>query len=323
MLRFRANLILWHYAKWELCYHRHLDRHHLHAAVRSVGHVVVIMSSTECRLTLSVHLKRLQHSSFSEIIETDRMPVRLTGVMDNLSTAVPRAHLSSSYVTLHLNCDSKPKNLHHHEGYKKHVLFEYSDRVRTWSGRSVLCIPHSFIFSRSRFDALGLVIVTSVLLYKNVIISLPSPSPKNKYPAKLWLHFHHALKLLGLILFITYNLSSLIRSKLYSRVCLTLADSNKLENIRIKSANLCYHQFIQANSFCNYESMLNYLRFKTLYSRRQNLGALFLINVFENKIDCSIMDAVPTKQIRYFATLKVSNASQLQTTSADISGYFQ
>jgi hypothetical protein len=106
------------------------DRHHLHAAVRSVGHVVVIMSSTECRLTLSVHLKRLQHSSFSEIIETDRMPVRLTGVMDNLSTAVPRANLSSSYVTLHLNCDTRT-NLHHHKGYKKHVFFEYSEGVRT------------------------------------------------------------------------------------------------------------------------------------------------------------------------------------------------
>jgi hypothetical protein len=75
--------------------------------------------------------------------------------------------------------------------------------------------------------------------------------------------------------------------------------------------------------------VLNYLHFKTLYSRRQNLDALFLINVFENKSDfCSVMDAVglrvPTKQITDFSTLKVSNVSRLSllrrcvtTTSAN------
>jgi hypothetical protein len=77
------------------------------------------------------------------------------------------------------------------------------------------------------------------------------------------LHFHchiahlhsWALKLLWLIRFITYNFSSLdglkvlyitlIHSKLeYTSVCknnLTLANSNKLENIQRKSANLCYN----------------------------------------------------------------------------------
>jgi hypothetical protein len=94
-------------------------------------------------------------------------------------------------------------------------------------------------------------------------------------------HFHRhvdylrsqALKLLGLIRFITYTFSSLdslkvlcttlIRSKLaYGSVVwnnLTLADSNKLERIQKMFANFCYKQFIQYNSFCNYELMLNYL----------------------------------------------------------------
>jgi hypothetical protein len=62
--------------------------------------------------------------------------------------------------------------------------------------------------------------------------------------------------------------------------------------------------------------MLNYLHFKILYSRQQNLDALFLINVFKNKIDCcSIMDTValrvPTKQIRDFSNFNVSNVSRL------------
>jgi hypothetical protein len=43
----------------------------------------------------------------------------------------------------------------------------------------------------------------------------------------------------------------------------------------------------------------------------ENLDVFFLINVFENKSGCSIMDAagfrVPTNQIRDFSTFKVSN----------------
>jgi hypothetical protein len=83
---------------------------------------------------------------------------------------------------------------------------------------------------------------------------------------------------------------------------------------------------------CNYESMLNYLHFKTIYSRRQNLDSLFLINVFRNRIYCSIMDTVglrvPTKQIRDFSTFNVCNvskdlalqqgASRLQSTSTNL-----
>jgi hypothetical protein len=98
-----------------------------------------------------------------------------------------------------------------------------------------------------------------------------------------------------------------------------------------KFENLYYNRFIEPCSFCEYESMLNYLQFKALYSRWQNLASLFLINVFKNKIDCSIMDTVglrvPTKQIRDFSTFNVSNvsrlilqqgASQLQRASANL-----
>jgi hypothetical protein len=122
------------------------------------------------------------------------------------------------------------------------------------------------------------------------------------------LHFHRhidylysrALNLLGPIRFITYNFSSLdcikvlytplVRSNLaYASVAwnnLTLADSNKLENIQRKFVNLCYNRLIQSNCLRNYELILNYLHLKTLCSRRQHLDALFLVNVFKNKINC-------------------------------------
>jgi hypothetical protein len=75
-----------------------------------------------------------------------------------------------------------------------------------------------------------------------------------------------------------------------------------------------------------------YLSFKTLYSRRKNLGALFSINIFKNKIDCcSIMNTVglrvSSKQIRESPPLislmsqdlgLQQGASQLQTAFAYI-----
>jgi hypothetical protein len=82
--------------------------------------------------------------------------------------------------------------------------------------------------------------------------------------------------------------------------------------------------FIQPNSFYNYESMLNSLHFKSLYPKRQNLDALILINVFKNKIGCSITDIVclrvPAKQIRKFSTFNVSSVSSLSplTTSVTV-----
>jgi hypothetical protein len=72
--------------------------------------------------------------------------------------------------------------------------------------------------------------------------------------------------------------------------------------------------------------MLNYLYSKTVYSRGQNLDALFLVKAFKNKIGCSLMVTVgfrvPTKQIRDFSIFNDNNASKLSpstncVTSAD------
>jgi hypothetical protein len=118
--------------------------------------------------------------------------------------------------------------------------------------------------------------------------------------------------------------TALVRSNLeYASVALnnlTLAESNKLENIQRNVANLCYGRFIQSNFLRYYELLLNYLHLKTLYSRRQHLDALFLVNVFKNKINsCSIMDTVglqiPAKQIRDFSTFRVKNVSRVSLST--------
>jgi hypothetical protein len=85
------------------------------------------------------------------------------------------------------------------------------------------------------------------------------------------------------ILFITLILSKLDYASV-DRSNLTLADSNKMENIKTEFANLCFNRFIQPNSFCNYESMLNYSHFKKLHSRGQNLVALFLIRLSTRRV---------------------------------------
>jgi hypothetical protein len=65
--------------------------------------------------------------------------------------------------------------------------------------------------------------------------------------------------------------------------------------------------------FFNYDLILSYLNFRTLYSRRRHLDALFLINVLKGKINRhSIMTTVgirvPTRQIREFSTFSESSA---------------
>jgi hypothetical protein len=69
--------------------------------------------------------------------------------------------------------------------------------------------------------------------------------------------------------------------KAWIRVCrleyVTLADSYKLKNTKRKFANSCYNRFIQLNSFCNYESMWNYLHFEKLYSRRKILHSFLVL----------------------------------------------
>jgi hypothetical protein len=66
--------------------------------------------------------------------------------------------------------------------------------------------------------------------------------------------------------------------------------------------------------------IIYYYCFKTLYSRRQNLDALVLINLFKNRTECfSVMDTVglrlPHKQIRDFSTFKASNVSRLSPST--------
>jgi hypothetical protein len=63
--------------------------------------------------------------------------------------------------------------------------------------------------------------------------------------------------------------------------------------------------------------MLNYLHFKMLYSTRQSLDALFLINVFKNKIDCcSIMiPLVSVYQLSKLETPTIFNVSNLSRLS--------
>jgi hypothetical protein len=148
--------------------------------------------------------------------------------------------------------------------------------------------------------------------------------------SKLYFYHHvdfvysQALRTLGLIRYVTYIFSSLdclvvlynsiIRSKLeYSSVVwinLSLTDSNKIETLQRKFANICYLLF-QAYFLRNYNSILNSLNFRTLHSRRRHLDYLFLINVF--KINCpSILDSVgfrvSTRQIREFSIFSVSSA---------------
>jgi hypothetical protein len=70
--------------------------------------------------------------------------------------------------------------------------------------------------------------------------------------------------------------------------------------------------------FLNYESILNSLNFRRIYSRYTDV--MFLINVFKGKINShSIVDTVdirvPTRQIREFSTFSVSRALRHSPTA--------
>jgi hypothetical protein len=75
-----------------------------------------------------------------------------------------------------------------------------------------------------------------------------------------------------------------------------------------KFAHLCYRRFYQFDFPRNYDETLERLGLRTLHSRRRHLDALFLINVFNNTIDCqSIRNTVnlrvPSKLVRVFPFL--------------------
>jgi hypothetical protein len=167
---------------------------------------------------------------------------------------------------------------------------------------------------------------------------------------KLYFHryvdylYSQALKLLGLIHLITYNCSSLgslkvlyialIRSKLeYASVVwnnLTLADSNKVKILRRKFANLC-NQFMQPNSFCNYESVLNYLRFEPFIPVDKILMLYFLLMFAGTKMTIvllwiSLVSVYPLSKLGKFSLLTSvmsqnlahqQGASRLQPTSTN------
>jgi hypothetical protein len=71
--------------------------------------------------------------------------------------------------------------------------------------------------------------------------------------------------------------------------------------------------FVQFGMLHSYNLILSGLNFRTLYSRRSCLNALFLISVFKGKFNCHpIVDTIsihkPTRQIREFSIFSVSSA---------------
>jgi hypothetical protein len=74
-----------------------------------------------------------------------------------------------------------------------------------------------------------------------------------------------------------------------------------------------YYYIFKFDILRNYDLIFSYSSFRTLYSGRQHLNALFIINVFKGKINChSTMDTVdirvPTRKIRECSTFSVSSA---------------
>jgi hypothetical protein len=93
----------------------------------------------------------------------------------------------------------------------------------------------------------------------------------------------------------------------------TLSQQQIRINLQKKFAHLCYRLFYQFDFPRNCDAILGRLVLRTLHSRRRHLDALFLINVFNNTIDCqSILDTVslrvPYKLIRAFSIFSVSKA---------------
>jgi hypothetical protein len=117
---------------------------------------------------------------------------------------------------------------------------------------------------------------------------------------------------------------SLVRSNLeYASIAwknLTRTGSNKLDSIQKKFAHLCYRWFCHFDFPRNYDVILERLDLITLHSRRRHLDSLFLINVFNNTIDCQYMlDTVslrvPSELIRDFYIFSVIKALRSSPSS--------
>jgi hypothetical protein len=148
------------------------------------------------------------------------------------------------------------------------------------------------------------------------------------------LHFHrhvdflfsHALKLLTLILKITFSFSkldsllmlcfALIRSKLeYAFTAwnsVTITDSNKLETIQRNFAALCHSRFFQFMQY-HCSNILEGFNLLTLQIRLRRFDAFFLINVFNGIKCCSfVLETVgllaPIRNIRNFNMFTCSSS---------------
>jgi hypothetical protein len=88
-------------------------------------------------------------------------------------------------------------------------------------------------------------------------------------------------------------------------------DSSKLERVK-EFFYLVPYQIFAGVCYSNCKGILARLNISTLHSRRKHLDALFLINVFKNKINCSsIFDTIslqiPARIIRDLSTSVVSH----------------
>jgi hypothetical protein len=162
--------------------------------------------------------------------------------------------------------------------------------------------------------------------------------------SKLYFRHHvdyissQGLKILGLICYITSSFSTphslsvlyttLARPKLeYASVAwnsITSTDSSKLKRVQIKFATLYHSRFCAGICGSNYEGMLSRLNISSLHSRRKHLDALFLINVFKNKISCSsIFDTVnlciTSGRIRHFSTFAVDHNFKVSPSARCVS----
>jgi hypothetical protein len=98
----------------------------------------------------------------------------------------------------------------------------------------------------------------------------------------------------------------------------------KLESVQNKFSALCHSRFSEGVCYSNYEGMLARLNISTLHWRRRHLDALFLINIFKNKISySSIFDSVtvriPTRIITDYSIFLVNHNFKVSPSARCVS----